>query len=131
MSADQVVDTPYRGRFAPSPTGPLHFGSLIAAVGSYVMARRAGGQWLVRIDDVDRSRAVTGADDDILRTLETFALTWDGPVVYQSARDPEYEAALQKLVDSDAAYPCGCSRKEVAAVARRGPAGLIYPGTCE
>lgn len=121
----------YRGRFAPSPTGPLHFGSLIAAVGSYVMARRAGGEWWVRIDDVDRTRCVTGAADDILRTLERFALYWDGPVVYQSQRDALYEAALKRLIDAGLAYPCGCTRKEVAAVARRGPAGLIYPGTCE
>ncbi|PWG63505.1 tRNA glutamyl-Q(34) synthetase GluQRS [Spiribacter halobius] len=120
----------YVGRFAPSPTGPLHFGSLVAAVGSWLDARAAGGSWAVRIDDVDRGRAVTGADAVILRQLEACGLTWDGPVVYQSARDEAYAAALARLQAADRAYPCGCTRREIAAVARRGPAGMIYPGTC-
>jgi len=120
----------YVGRFAPSPTGPLHFGSLVAAVGSWLDARTAGGLWAVRIDDVDRTRAVPGADGAILRTLEACALHWDGEVGRQSRRRAAYAAALERLIDAGLAYPCACSRREIAAVARRGPAGMIYPGTC-
>jgi glutamyl-Q tRNA(Asp) synthetase len=119
-----------RGRFAPSPTGPLHFGSLVAAVGSYLDARSQGGEWLVRIDDLDRPRMVAGMADDILRTLEAFGLGWDFEVVYQSRRDAFYRAALAELEKTGAAYPCACSRKEIAdsAISRDGAA--IYPGTC-
>lgn len=118
------------GRFAPSPTGPLHFGSLIAAVASYVDARAAGGQWRLRIDDVDRTRCQPGADAMIRATLEDFGLQWDGPVQTQDARRSRYEAVLETLIARGQAYPCGCTRREVAALGREGHAGMIYPGTC-
>ena len=122
---------PYRGRFAPSPTGPLHFGSLVAAVGSYAEARARGGAWLVRMEDLDRPREVPGAAADILRTLEAFGFAWDGEVVYQSRRAAAYAAALAQLQASGLAFPCGCSRREIAAAASAsGPEGPIYPGTC-
>lgn len=110
------------GRFAPSPTGPLHFGSLVTAVASYLDARANGGQWLVRMEDVDKPRCVPGADVDILRTLERFGLTWDGPVMYQSTRTGAYRDALEKLRRGGFAYPCSCSRREIG--------DGIYPGTC-
>jgi glutamyl-Q tRNA(Asp) synthetase len=110
------------GRFAPSPTGPLHFGSLVTAVASYLDARANGGQWLVRMEDVDKPRCVPGADADILRTLERFGLTWDGPVMYQSTRTEAYREALETLRRAGYAYPCSCSRREIG--------DGIYPGTC-
>ncbi len=122
----------YRGRFAPSPTGPLHFGSLVAAVGSYLDARTYNGEWLLRIEDVDTPRNVPGAADGILATLEAFGFEWDGPVLWQSSRLDAYGAALERLVQAGLAYPCACSRKEIGDSARR-PAvdgGLVYPGTC-
>lgn len=118
------------GRFAPSPTGPLHFGSLVAAIGSYLQARQAGGRWLVRMEDVDRPREMAGAADSILRALEHFGLEWDGPVWYQSRRTDFYEAALQQLQQTGLLYPCACSRKEIADSATTGIDGLIYPGSC-
>lgn len=122
----------YRGRFAPSPTGPLHFGSLVAAVGSYLDARSRGGEWLLRMEDVDTPRNVPGAADDILRTLEIFGFEWDGVVLWQSRRGEAYAAALERLRLAGLAYPCACSRKEIADSAAR-PAvdgGFAYPGTC-
>ena len=119
----------YRGRFAPSPTGPLHFGSLVAAVGSYLDARGNGGEWLVRMEDVDTPRNVPGAADDILRTLEAFGFEWDGAVLWQSRRFAAYAAALEELKAAGLAYGCACSRKEIADSAPR-PAvdgGLAYP----
>ncbi len=124
--------TGYRGRFAPSPTGSLHFGSLVAAVGSYLDARCQGGEWLLRMEDVDTPRNVPGAAEDILRTLEAFGFEWDGPVLWQSRRGEAYAAALERLRRAGLAYPCACSRKEIADSATR-PAidgGLAYPGTC-
>jgi len=121
---------PYRGRFAPSPTGPLHFGSLVAAVGSYLDAKAEGGEWLVRIEDVDQPRTVAGAADAILRTLDALGVGWDGEVLYQSRRDEAYRAALADLERSGMVYPCACSRKDIADSSFTGPAGLIYPGTC-
>ncbi len=120
----------YRGRFAPSPTGPLHFGSLIAAVGSFLEARRHGGEWLVRIDDIDPDREQPGAADSILRTLERFGLRSDGPVVFQSRRRAAYDDALEHLRDRGAIFPCGCTRKEVLRLGRPGVNGILYPGTC-
>lgn len=126
------MTTMYRGRFAPSPTGDLHFGSLVAATASYLDARANGGQWLVRMEDVDKTRAVPGASTHILHTLEAFGFAWDGPVWVQSQRDDEYRAVLQQLAKSGLLYPCTCSRSQIAAAARRQAAdgSLVYPGTC-
>jgi len=120
----------YRGRFAPSPTGPLHFGSLIAAAGSYLEARTGAGEWLVRIEDLDPPRVESGAVDDILRALEACGMHWDGEIVYQSARDDAYHAALHELKQRGRVYPCACSRREIADSAVSGIEGRIYPGTC-
>jgi len=120
----------YRGRFAPSPTGPLHFGSLVAALGSYLDAKHHHGKWLVRMEDLDTARTVPGAADNILRTLERFGLHWDEEVIYQSHRSLAYEAALHQLQVLNAVYPCACTRKEVADSAMPGIDGQIYPGTC-
>jgi len=121
---------PYRGRFAPSPTGLLHAGSLMTAVGSYLEARRRGGQWWVRMEDLDPPREMPGAADDILRTLEAFGFEWDGEVVYQSRRHALYQAALQQLIDTGHVYACSCSRKDIVSVAHRGVDGFVYPGWC-
>jgi glutamyl-Q tRNA(Asp) synthetase len=120
----------YLGRFAPSPSGPLHFGSLVAAAASWLDARAARGRWLLRIEDLDTPRAQPGAADDILRTLERFGLTWDGPVLYQSLRGARYEAALQKLQAST--YWCGCTRREIgdSALGLAADGAQIYPRTC-
>jgi len=123
-------ETRVRGRFAPSPTGPLHFGSLVAAVGSYLSARSRGGEWLVRMEDLDPPREVKGAADDILRTLEAYGFEWDGDVLYQSRRREAYENALATLRHHGALYACGCTRKEIADSSIRGIEGLVYPGTC-
>lgn len=120
----------YRGRFAPSPTGPLHFGSLIAAVASFTDARAASGTWLVRMEDLDRPREIPGSARQILDTLAAFGLHWDGAVIYQSTRAEAYEAALSRLAESDLIYPCACSRSQVASAGRPGPEGPVYPGTC-
>ena len=122
----------YRGRFAPSPTGPLHFGSLVAALGSYLDARANGGEWLVRIEDVDEPRTVPGAADGILRTLEGFGFEWDGAVVVQSRRLDLYHNALVRLQLDGDVYPCACSRSEIAAASggTSVDGGLLYPGTC-
>ena len=120
----------YRGRFAPSPTGPLHFGSLVAAVASWLDARAVGGAWLVRMEDVDIARTVPGAADEILRALEALGLGWDEEVAWQSRRTDLYEAALEALRDQGAVYRCRCSRREVADSALQGIEGAVYPGTC-
>lgn len=121
---------PRRGRFAPSPTGPLHFGSLVAAVGSYLAARSSGSEWLVRMEDLDRPRSVPGAADGILRTLEALGMSWDGPVLRQSGRDEVYHAALERLRQRGLVYPCACSRREIADSAVTGIDGPVYPGIC-
>jgi glutamyl-Q tRNA(Asp) synthetase len=120
----------YVGRFAPSPSGPLHFGSLVAAAASWLDARAARGRWLLRIEDLDAPRAQPGAADEILRTLERFGFTWDGPVLYQSLRSARYEAALQRLQAST--YWCGCTRREIAdsALGLAADGAQIYPRTC-
>jgi glutamyl-Q tRNA(Asp) synthetase len=120
----------YRGRFAPSPTGPLHFGSLVAAVGSFLEARTRGGEWLVRMEDLDPSRVAAGAAGDILSTLAACGLEWDGPVAYQSARNAAYHCALHRLRSLCLVYPCACSRREIADSAIAGMEGPVYPGTC-
>ncbi len=120
----------YVGRFAPSPTGPLHAGSLVAAMASYLDAKAHQGQWLVRIEDIDEDRTVTGAAEDILHTLRTLGMHWDGDIVYQSRRKDSYEAAFRQLKGH--VYPCGCTRREIAdsrlGIASDGAA--VYPGTC-
>jgi len=119
------------GRFAPSPTGPLHFGSLVAAVASYCDAKSQAGQWWLRIEDVDQTRHVAGASANIIRTLQRYGFTWDGEIVYQRQRDQFYEAALAQLRQRGLAYACTCSRKEIAdASTLHGIEGAIYPGTC-
>ncbi|MBI3478988.1 MAG: tRNA glutamyl-Q(34) synthetase GluQRS [Nitrosomonadales bacterium] len=120
----------YRGRFAPSPTGPLHFGSLVAAVGSYLDAKHHHGKWLVRIEDLDTPRCMPGAADDILHTLAAFGLHSDEPVIYQSRRTAAYEVALRKLQALGTVYPCCCTRKEIADSALQLGDELVYPGTC-
>jgi glutamyl-Q tRNA(Asp) synthetase len=126
----------YRGRFAPSPTGPLHAGSLVAALASWLDARAQRGAWLVRIEDVDSPRCVPGADQEILRQLAACGLTPDEPPAWQSQREPLHQAALDRLVRTGAAYPCACSRKDIElklrAQGRERPrhGELIYPGTC-
>lgn len=122
--------TEYRGRFAPSPTGELHMGSLVAAVGSYLRAKDYQGTWLVRMEDIDTLRERAGAADAILRSLEDHALYWDEEVVYQSQRHHYYQAALDDLVARQLAYPCSCSRKFLLRTAKRGEFGIIYSGKC-
>lgn len=129
------MDPPIVGRFAPSPTGPLHLGSLVAAVGSWLFARARGGAWLVRMEDLDTPRVVPGAADEILCTLERYGLTWDGMVVFQSRRLAHYEASLEILLRKKMVYACACSRADLARAASAPdradplPAG-VYPGTC-
>src|SRR5262245_49018353 len=120
----------YAGRFAPSPTGPLHFGSLLAALASWLDARAAGGRWYVRIEDLDRPREQPGAADSILRTLERLGLYWDGPVLFQSRRADRYREALERLRAHT--YWCGCSRREIAdsSLGLAADGARIYPGTC-
>nr|WP_315394292.1 tRNA glutamyl-Q(34) synthetase GluQRS [uncultured Duganella sp.] len=123
---------PYIGRFAPSPTGPLHLGSLVAAMASHLDAKVHQGRWLVRIEDVDGDRNVAGADTHILASLQRCGMAWDGEVTWQSRRTALYDQALARL--GDLVYPCGCSRKEIAdsqlALNGRQAQALIYPGTC-
>lgn len=118
------------GRFAPSPTGPLHFGSLVAALGSHAAARAAGGRWHLRIDDLDHDRQPPEAVANILRQLESHGLTWDGAPLYQSTATERYASALERLRSVGAIYPCTCSRSEIAAVAATGVLGPVYPGWC-
>ncbi len=124
------MTTTYRGRFAPSPTGPLHFGSLVAAVASYLEAKTRGGEWLVRMEDLDTPRVVPGAADEILRALAACGMEWDDAVTYQSARTDGYHADLHRLRALGLVYPCACSRREIADSAVGGIEGPVYPGTC-
>lgn len=125
-----MMSPPYVGRFAPSPTGQLHFGSVLAAIASFVDARQHGGRWLVRMEDLDPPREQPGAADQILHTLEALSLHWDGEVMWQSHRQEHYLAALQQLEAAGWVYPCGCSRKDVASLAHAGVEGPVYPDTC-
>ena len=122
----------YRGRFAPSPTGPLHFGSLIAALGSFLEAKRRGGKWLLRMEDLDRPREQPGAADAILRTLDACGMGWDGEPMYQSRHKNAYQAALARLQAQDLVYACACSRREIAdsALHSHSDGARVYPGTC-
>ena len=126
----------YRGRFAPSPTGPLHAGSLVAALASWLDARAHGGTWLVRIEDVDKPRCVPGADEEILRQLAACGLLPDEPPEWQSRREALYQEALDRLVAGGEAYPCACSRKDIELAwrlqgrSRERHGELVYPGTC-
>lgn len=119
-----IVSPAYIGRFAPSPSGPLHFGSLIAAVGSYLQAKSQHGQWLVRMEDIDTPRMVPGIDSDILRTLEQFGLLWDGEVLYQSQRLKRYIEIFSQLQRQQLIYACQCSRKQISAM------GGTYDNRC-
>jgi glutamyl-Q tRNA(Asp) synthetase len=122
--------TTYRGRFAPSPTGPLHAGSLVAAMASFLDARAHDGAWLLRIEDIDEARALPEAAQAIMQCLQAHGMQWDGKPLWQSRRKALYQAAFERL--GDAVYPCGCSRREIAdsrlGVASDGAA--VYPGTC-
>jgi len=119
---DGLSSVGYRGRFAPSPSGALHFGSVVAALGSFLQARTRGGEWLLRIENIDPPREVSGAADAILRELERLGLFWDGPVYYQHARREAHLAARDELIARNLAYHCRCSRRQI------GPGA--YPGTC-
>ncbi len=129
-SASSASRSPYVGRFAPSPTGPLHAGSLVAAMASYLDARAHEGTWLVRIEDIDEARTMPGAAEGILQTLLGLGMQWDGEVVWQSRRKVHYEAAFERLHGHT--YACSCTRREIAdsriGVASDGAA--VYPGTC-
>ena len=124
---------PTVGRFAPSPTGPLHAGSLVAAMASWLDVRARGGRWMVRLEDIDGPREVPGSADAIVAALVAFGFRWDGPIVRQSERLSSYRQAFETLRAGDAVYPCGCSRREVEEAATNGadPIGAaVYPGTC-
>jgi glutamyl-Q tRNA(Asp) synthetase len=127
---------PYRGRFAPSPTGPLHLGSLATALGSWLDARAHKGKWLVRIEDVDTPRTIPGADQIILQQLEACGLEWDEEVVWQSQRNPFYQVVLDQLFEKERVYACQCSRKQIEEVLQQQDIhlkpneDLVYPATC-
>ncbi len=116
---------PYKGRFAPSPTGAVHFGTLLAAVSSYLQAKKNNGEWIIRMEDVDLTRKVEGADTNILHTLEAFSFEWQGEVLYQSAQNEYYEEALQQLIKQSLVFPCTCTRKQLAETGSN-----IYSGNC-
>jgi glutamyl-Q tRNA(Asp) synthetase len=136
MSDQPPSPSAYRGRFAPSPTGPLHAGSLVAALASWLDARAHGGTWLVRMEDVDTPRCVPAADAFILQQLAACVLVSDEPVVWQSQRGALYQAALDRLIANGRAYPCACSRKDIETaltehgLTRERHHAAVYPGTC-
>ncbi len=129
MNAEPAT-TPYVGRFAPSPTGPLHFGSLLAAVASYLEARVRAGRWLLRIEDIDPPREEAGAAEAIVHCLAAYGFRWDGPVLRQSRNEERHRAAVERLLAEGLAYPCRCTRRILSRTARQGAMGPIYPGTC-
>lgn len=120
----------YVGRFAPSPSGPLHYGSLVTATASYLQAKSNNGHWLLRIEDIDPPREVSGAADRILKTLDLFQFEWDQAPLYQSSRLENYGAVLTKLIKRKQVYACSCSRKDLAGVTQESELGKRYPGTC-
>jgi len=120
----------YRGRFAPTPSGPLHFGSLVAALASFLDARAHGGEWLLRIEDVDPPRVAAGADARIQHTLAAHGFAWEGEVMYQSRRAQAYQSALGRLIAAGRVYACDCTRKRISESARPGVDGPVYPGSC-
>lgn len=122
ISGITQTQSAYRGRFAPTPSGPLHFGSIISALGSYLQAKSQSGKWLLRIEDVDKPRNQPGATDNILHTLEALGLHWDEEVLIQSHRIPVYREIIDQLIDCDLVYPCTCTRNQTK--------GIPYPGTC-
>lgn len=125
-----MAEKEYVGRFAPSPTGPLHFGSLVAALGSCLDARAVGGRWLLRMEDVDEPRCSSRAADDILRTLEACGFEWDGPVLVQSRRKTRYREILDGLKAAGQVYPCACTRRDLADATLAADGAAIYPGAC-
>lgn len=125
-----MTSSPRRGRFAPSPTGPLHFGSLVAALASYCDARATGGEWLLRIEDVDAPRSRAGAEASIVRALTRYGFRWDGEIVRQSKRTAAYAATLESLINDARAYACACTRRELE-LGEPAPSGeRVYRGTC-
>ena len=130
LGSSNKQTTNYIGRFAPSPTGPLHIGSLFAALGSFLQAKNNAGQWLVRMEDIDPPREVKGASTDILKTLERYHLYWDGEVNYQHNNQEQYNEYLDQLRKEEILYPCTCSRKTILENAQFGPLGMIYTGKC-
>lgn len=121
---------PYRGRFAPSPTGELHFGSLIAAVASYLQARANNGEWLVRIEDIDETRTVPQSDQHILQALDSFGFEWDGEVIYQSHRKKLYQDYLDQLITKDLIFACDCTRSQLRQKTEQPGNPNVYPGIC-
>jgi glutamyl-Q tRNA(Asp) synthetase len=129
-SVDPVRTAEYRTRFAPSPTGPLHLGSLYTALAGFLEAKARAGQWHLRIDDLDPYRTIPTSVDQILYALETLGLHWNGPILYQSQRHARYDMALEDLRIAGLLYACTCSRKELAAAAAEEGAAAVYPGFC-
>ena len=127
---DPNSNYPYIGRFAPSPTGPLHYGSLVAAVASYLQAKQNNGKWLVRIEDIDPPRKVKGASNDILKLLDYYHFEWQSEPLTQSSRFAEYLRHLNKLINEKLVYACACSRKQLEANSKPSKLGAYYPGTC-
>lgn len=130
LQQNQLVP-PVIGRFAPSPTGPLHFGTLLAALGSYLQAKNCSGSWLIRIEDLDPPRVIPGAADAMLRLLEQLKFEWDGEIIYQSHRFQRYQQVLEQLHEQGRVFACNCTRREILASAPHpGEEGPVYPGTC-
>ena len=120
----------YIGRFAPTPSGPLHFGSIVTAIASFLDAKSNGGKWFVKIDDIDQLRIMIGSDISILNSLDRLHLYWDLPVVYQSHRIKEYKNQLERLKKMNKTYSCECRRRDILKLAIKGVDGFIYPGIC-